>query len=269
MVDFLDIHVSAKFGNAAYSTRNLQPGDTILRESPLFTVRPPPNGHDGSFLGSIFHAKNISPATIDYEVQKLNPGQQVEFRKIACDENTDISRFMSCHYDIRPKQNEAPTTFGIFPKGSYVNHSCQPNALYFWDEERESMTWVALKHIVAGEEINISYLPMFDWQDVTERRALLQNLFPFECNCTLCEEESFNAAVSAHQHKLRDLHRALIKIASSQDGSTGSSCMDLQDLVDAYQAALTQELQPGQTFDPRLYKGSVKISCRLAAFSVC
>lgn len=157
---------------------------------------------------------------------------------------TLISPGLGVVTDIRPKQNEAPTptTFGISFKGSYFNHSCQPNALYFWDEETESMTWVALKHIVVGQEVNISYLPMFDWQSVNERRALLQNLFPFECNCMLCGKESSNTTVSAHQHKLCDLHMALVNIASSQDGNTCSPCMDLQHLIDAYLATITQEL---------------------------
>ncbi|EYE93210.1 SET domain-containing protein [Aspergillus ruber CBS 135680] len=254
MVDFIDVHASGKYGNAAYSTRDLRPGDIILREAPLLVVQPPPNGKGVSFLDSIFNAKNIPASSIEHEIQKLSPVHKAELRKIACEEDTDISRFMSCHYDIRPKQNEAPTAFGLFLKGSYINHSCQPNLLYFWDEKMESMTWVVLKHIVAGQEVNISYLPMFDWQEVNERRALLQNIFPFECNCMLCEKESSNPTVFAHQHKLRDLHMALINIASSQDGNTRSFSLDLQHLVGAYLAAITQELPPGQTLDPRLYR---------------
>ncbi|OJJ81563.1 uncharacterized protein ASPGLDRAFT_50089 [Aspergillus glaucus CBS 516.65] len=150
MVDSIDVHASAKYDNAASLNHNLQPGDIILREAPLFVVQQPSNGRNGSFLCSIFNAKNIPASTVEYEIQKLSPEHKAELRKIACEEDTDISRFRSCNYDIRPKQNEAPTALGIFSKGSYVNHSCQPNALYFWDEETESMIWVALKHIVAG-----------------------------------------------------------------------------------------------------------------------
>lgn len=35
------------------------------------------------------------------------------------------------------------------------------------------MVWVALEHIAAGQEIYVSYLLLFDWQTITERRALL------------------------------------------------------------------------------------------------
>lgn len=258
MIDNIDVHASAKYGNAAYSNRSLQPGDIILREAPVFVVQPPPSDEYGSFLSSIFSAKDIPASVVDYEIQKLRPEQKVEFRKIACEEDIDISRFRSCHYDIRPKQNEAPAAFGVFPKGSYVSHSCRPNALYSWDEETGSMTWVALKHIVAGQEINISYLPMFDWQLVTERRALLQNLFPFECSCMLCDGESSDTTVSAHQHKLHNLHMALIDMALSQDQNTRLSSVDIQHLVDTYLAAITHELHPGQTLDPRLYRALVK-----------
>lgn len=74
----------------------------------------------------------------------------------------------------------------------------------------------------------------------------------------LCEEKSPNTTVSAHQHKLRDLHMSLVNIASSQDGNTRSFCMNLQHLISAYLAAITQELQLVQTLDPRLYRGLVK-----------
>lgn len=257
MVDFINVHYSTQNGYYGYANRDLQPGDIILREAPVFVVESPSthstDGH-GSFLNSIFSAKDIPASTIDDETRKLSPEQKAEFQKVSCEEDTDISRFRSVHYDIRPKHNEAPTAFGVFLKGAYVNHSCRPNSLYFWDEETKSLVLVALEHIAAGQDISISYLPMFNWEIVAERRALLQNLFPFECQCMACNVESSDTTVSAHRRKLRDLHMSLVYVASSHDGNTRSSSVDIEHLVDTYLTAITQELQPDQTLDPRLYK---------------
>lgn len=135
-----------------------------------------------------------------------------------------------------------------------MNHSCRPNSLYFWDEEAKSLAIVALEHIAAGQDITISYLPMFNLETVGERRDLLQNLFPFECQCMACDVESSDTTVFTQQRELRDLHMSLIDGASSQDKNIHSSSVDVEHLVDTYLAAITQELQPGQTLDPRLYK---------------
>lgn len=113
MVDYIDVRASTKYGNAVHSNRNLQPGDIILRETPLFAVQPPSTQHH-SLMNSIFNAKNVP-------TQKLSPEERAEFRKVACVEDTDLPRFMCIHYEIRPKHNEPAVAFGLFPKGSYMN----------------------------------------------------------------------------------------------------------------------------------------------------
>lgn len=67
----------------------------------------------------------------------------------------------------------------------------------------------------------------------------------------LCDEKISDITVSDQQRKLRDLHMAHIDLASTQDENTRSASMEL---VDKYIAAIVQELQPGLSLDPRLYR---------------
>jgi SET and MYND domain-containing protein len=77
---------------------------------------------------------------------------------------------------------------GIWPSGSYWNHSCSPNV----NKRREGRTWVftAGRDVKSGEELCITYLGGDEVDmDVTERREQLWNAWRFVCACTRCVEE--------------------------------------------------------------------------------
>ena len=48
---------------------------------------------------------------------------------------------------------------GVCLKMSRFNHSCQPNAQYFWNEDTNTRDVRALRDINQGEEITFSYSP--------------------------------------------------------------------------------------------------------------
>ncbi|XP_058072761.1 histone-lysine N-methyltransferase ATXR2-like isoform X2 [Magnolia sinica] len=77
----------------------------------------------------------------------------------------------------------------FFPIQSCMNHSCYPNAKAFKrDEDRDGeATIIALRPILKGEEITISYID----EDLPykERQALLAD-YGFRCRCPKCLEEA-------------------------------------------------------------------------------
>ena len=69
-------------------------------------------------------------------------------------------------YSIRYNMNATnllPTTLGIglFPLGCIFNHSCCPNVEYVGDKYGR-LTFKSTKDVKQGEELFISYIPLFD-----------------------------------------------------------------------------------------------------------
>jgi len=77
----------------------------------------------------------------------------------------------------------------IFPKASFFNHSCAPNALM--KSDRSSLLVTAARDLSAGEEVFISYLPLSLLErPKSDRRYRLQGGRGFECTCSRCLSES-------------------------------------------------------------------------------
>ena len=95
---------------------------------------------------------------------------------------------------------------GFFPRiASFINHNCNPNACYSWENLPQNprivkkgiqqmgsrvLCFRALRNIQAGEEVTISYLPMSigNQERVPEgvlRRPFLER-YNIVCNCGLC-----------------------------------------------------------------------------------
>jgi len=75
---------------------------------------------------------------------------------------------------------------GIFIKMSRFNHSCIPNAEYFWNEDTETRDLRACRNIREGEQITISYLGV-EMMDRDERRHHLIVGYHFLCCCAACD----------------------------------------------------------------------------------
>ena len=74
---------------------------------------------------------------------------------------------------------------GVCLKMSRFNHSCRPNAQWFWNDDTSSQDLRALRKIRQGEEITLSYIPnMVSW---AARRAKLKGSFNFDCSCEACD----------------------------------------------------------------------------------
>ncbi|KAG7831427.1 hypothetical protein KL920_000947 [Ogataea angusta] len=84
-------------------------------------------------------------------------------------------------------QNSYDEPIGIMfdPFFSLINHSCQPNTILVWKGRRAVLK--ALKRLHPGEELLVSYCPVFTPK--IERKQQLQNSFFFECGCSTCTLE--------------------------------------------------------------------------------
>lgn len=76
------------------------------------------------------------------------------------------------------------------PKIARSNHSCTPNAKFFFEKGDFTLVCKALKPIQPGEEIFLSYIR--DEDPVEKRRKTLKE-YGFFCNCERCVAESSGA----------------------------------------------------------------------------
>lgn len=75
---------------------------------------------------------------------------------------------------------------GVCLKMSRFNHSCRPNAQYFWNVDTNTRDVRALRKIKQGEEITLSYIhTMIGSRE--ERRTKLKDGFNFDCSCEACD----------------------------------------------------------------------------------
>jgi len=75
--------------------------------------------------------------------------------------------------------------FGLFPiVGLLINHSCQPNCIYIYNNSTQCMEYHAIVDIDRNIEINVAYINIY--QSIVDRRnELLFNRY-FYCYCNRC-----------------------------------------------------------------------------------
>ena len=73
---------------------------------------------------------------------------------------------------------------GVSLKFSRFNHSCRPNAEWFWNEDTNTQDVRAVRRIKEGEEITVRYTILWSRE---ERLTELKNNFNFDCHCDACD----------------------------------------------------------------------------------
>ena len=111
---------------------------------------------------------------------------------------------------------------------SRVNHACQPNASYIWDETARAAILYALKDIQPGEEVtSCYYYPLFRLSSalhapgmnpdcsIKEELNFVKNMFQFPSLGIVCSADCscFDPAILALIQEGRQLHASVIALA--------------------------------------------------------
>jgi len=101
------------------------------------------------------------------------------------DEGGMVERGMEVAGIINANAHSLPSSplFGLYPLSSLLNHSCDPNS--FFMPEGEMLVVRAVRRIECGEEVTISYTPLYQSRCI-RRRELRDNRF-FKCECSRCK----------------------------------------------------------------------------------
>ena len=74
----------------------------------------------------------------------------------------------------------------IYPTVSLINHSCDPNCIQTF--QGNTVVIKATKAIRPGQELTISYGPIFSKQNWEERQRTLKDQYFFTCHCDRCKD---------------------------------------------------------------------------------
>ncbi|GAA5885345.1 hypothetical protein JCM6882_009580 [Rhodosporidiobolus microsporus] len=217
-------------GNGLLATRDIQPGEVILVEKPLFQA------------GAI-----RSEASIAQLVKGLSAAEQEFFQSLSVGGrvgNPHLSRFDNNALPCGPGARTASILFF----GSRFNHSCRPNVSQAWDEANGVERFIANEHIHPGVELTTYYVEIL--QSKAERQALLRREIGFDCHCVVC-------SLPADALKISDTRRTTFQLLRDQIPSLITSphqliklakqalkCLDDEGLV-AYRASIAYDAFQG------------------------
>jgi hypothetical protein len=106
----------------------------------------------------------------------------------------------------------------VLPEIAMLNHDCRANAAYFFDQDTLTHHVHALRTIVPGEEITISYI---DSEKVrAHRMRRLEHNWGFKCDCSACTAHPSLTAES--DARLLQIEELIEKLNDWTDASTAT-----------------------------------------------
>lgn len=263
-------------GRVMRATRDLAPGDTVLRESPSLAW--PHDNVDQLISGFLGASAQIQAALLDMAAPDVDSGldeidseaarrKAVEARAALAAERRQLAeRLADCYDGQRALEliehllliadcnaHAFEGRSGLFPIAAKADHSCEPNCGHSTRVGGE-MHFFATRPIRAGDDVTISYLDdVWATSRETRRRTLLVQK-RFFCKCTRCSrapaepllEESGDDAVRATlPERLARLECVAAGCAATDGYSGGCSphapCPDLVgEAVTAYLACCAE-----------------------------
>ena len=105
---------------------------------------------------------------------------------------------------------EGVTRAGVFATVARINHGCVPSCFVAWNAALGQQTVHAVRPVAPGEELTIAYIAGAESGVRSERQALLQHKWGFECRCDTCRlDGSARERSDKRQARLAEIHRGL------------------------------------------------------------
>ncbi|ODM95186.1 SET and MYND domain-containing protein 4 [Orchesella cincta] len=137
----------------------------------------------------------------------------------------------------------------VYPVLCLLNHSCDPNAVPVRSLRHARTSVVALKNLKRGDEICISYTPLFTLQDTPDRIKYLLDRYNFFCACDACNHcwSNANRTNSSGESHCDKCHRYLL---SGQCPACMKRDICMPQIVESLrkQASQIEKLLEGQLF---------------------
>ena len=196
-------------GLGVFAAHALDTGAIIMNEAPVITIKPPNHepgaGYPMSEISKLVHAEYNKLSTAEQQqvlslTYSVLPGDRAKYGN-----NLDILGLI-----FRNNAYDTGSEIGLFPRIARINHSCRPNAAYYWNDKLKRRMVYATRKIEQGEEIFVSFISLLMPRD--ERQKKLAR-YGFTCTCPACSQHPVDLH---HSDKSRtDINQA-IRAFSSQ-----------------------------------------------------
>jgi hypothetical protein len=183
------IHMSATIqnGKGTFATRDIQKGDLILSEKPIFSflTNTPKYGHVEAVI------RDLSPANLDGYLSLHNA-----HNKCSCYPNPLQGIFGMNTFTL-------DGNWAVCMRASRFNHSCSPNAWYSFNSDMGELEIHALGTIPHGKEIFVAYIgSRHVWgSSCRSRQAILHTRSHFTCTCSVCSLPNAESKMSNARHR--------------------------------------------------------------------
>lgn len=118
-------------------------------------------------------------------------------------------------------------SFGdVFLLGSRINHSCLPNIHFAYNPVLEKETFHAIRDIIAGEELTITYAG--GTNRIRNQRQAELDKWGFQCTCPACEDTLQGRAAEEKRAQLLALDQQVAMDIRNGGGTDGSYRKGLQ-----------------------------------------
>ncbi|KAK5653306.1 hypothetical protein OQA88_8997 [Cercophora sp. LCS_1] len=98
---------------------------------------------------------------------------------------------------------------GLYPEVAMMNHDCWPSSIVRFSSETLANEAVAVRDVNEGEELTISYIPAD--LPTSERVAMLQLHYKFQCSCQLCSAPARTQNTSdARRERIAEIRTHLV-----------------------------------------------------------
>ena len=180
-------------GKGAFASRDIQRGDLILSEKPIFRI--PTNAPYRLKYTSIEAAvRNLSPTHLDHFLSLPN-----SHTECSCFPDPSLGILGTNLFSLTDDDS------GIVLRASRFNHSCSPNARYSFNSNTGELRIYALGTIPLGEEIFVAYISSRGLYGTPRRsrQAALRARYHFTCACSVC-------SLSEAESKMSDARRVKV-----------------------------------------------------------
>lgn len=177
----LKLSYSKEKGHHYIASNNIKKGEIIMKDKGLILPFKQNIINDDDFLPIVkimIHTGHFDHLYYDLYYRSISPDVNID--------NILWSKFISI---IKLNMFNRNNKKIIYPKISYFNHSCLPNAT-LCDIKHSVTNIMALTDIYKGEEICISYLSIYvNIINRDDRNKILKIKWGFDCRCIKCKYE--------------------------------------------------------------------------------
>jgi hypothetical protein len=175
-------------GLGVFAAQDLDIGDMVLQETPALKIFPP------EFVKGTGYPMSAVTKLVRTEFDALSPIEQEEIMSLTYHATaTEEATMDKLGIIFRTNAYNSGTEIGLFPKIARINHSCRPNASYYWSDRLNKRIVYATRKITKGEEIFVSYIPLLLPQ---EQRQKHLDRYGFKCSCEACAQKRAAKEVS-------------------------------------------------------------------------